>query len=431
MSKLSQFWAKVTTWRRVTTPRGFKYSSGVAVTDETSMKVAAFYRGLMYISSQIAKLPWNVKNVDNKIQSSHVVQFLLNTAPNNEMNSFRFKLFMIQQAILAGNAYAEIERNLLGKVIALWPLMTSRMEVKRDEYGRLIYKYTNEDGSISILEPRDVFHLPNFHTLDGITGQGLVAYATETLGIQLAADQMASGLFKNGGIPSGILKHKGKISEEALKRLKESWGKESGGANSGGTKILEEDMSYETVKIDAEMLQFLDSRKFGVLEIARFLGISPIKLFDTSAATYSNAEQANLEATTDTIHTWATNLEAEANVKLLNYEYGKLYTDIDLYQVSRGDMKTRADYFKTMIGIGTMTPNEVRDLEGMEGYAEGDNFYIATNNFTPVNRMDEVIDAQIKSKTQPQQPQDPKPKDEPTETEKALLQAAKDFLESR
>ena len=51
----------------------------------------------------------------------------------------------------------------------------------------------------------------------------------------------------------------------------------------------------------------------------------------------------------------------------------------------------------------------------MSGYGKvGDNYYIATNNFTPVNRMDEVIDAQIANKTAPA-PTPEKEKEDPEE----------------
>ena len=67
------------------------------------MQVAAFNRGLIYISTQIAKLPWDVKDVNNNIAEGPVAN-LLNLAANPEMNSFRWRLCMVQQAIIHGNS---------------------------------------------------------------------------------------------------------------------------------------------------------------------------------------------------------------------------------------------------------------------------------------------------------------------------------------
>jgi HK97 family phage portal protein len=282
-----------------------------------------------------------------------------------------------------------------------------------------------------ILDPYDVFHLANFHTKDGYLGQGVVSYGKEVLGINIAADNMAGGLFRNSGVPSGILSHPGTLSDEAYKRLKDSWAEQHGGRKSGGTSILEEGVAYAPINIPPEALQFLQSRQFGVLEIARFLGLPPTKLFDVVAAKYANVENSNLEVATDTLDSWATNFEMEADVKLLNERYGGRYTDIDLYDIFRGDMTTRATYFKSMMGIGAMTPNEIRHREGLDAYKEGDNFYIATNNFTPVNRVNDLIDADIEQKTKPAAA--PKPVADPNTTNKKqeLADAAIKYLSAK
>lgn len=380
--------------------RPFFFKGNTVVNEDNSMQVAAFHRGIVYISSQIAKLPWDLKDENNNILRNSISN-LLNLAPNPEMNAFHWRLFMVQQAIIHGNSFSEIERNTIGQPINLWPLNSLLMEILRTESGDLVYRYSNPDGGTVLLNPRDVFHLKNFHTKDGLVGQGLVAYAREVLGIQIAADNMASGIFHNSGIPSGILKHPGTLTDDAYERLKKSWAEQTSGKKSGSTSILEEGITYEALNIDPEALQFLQSRQFGVLELARFLGVPPTKLFDITAATYSNVENSNLEVATDTLDSWATNLELEADVKILNYRYGNRFTDIDLYSIFRGDMKSRGDYFKTMMSVGAITPNEIRSREGMAPYKEGDEYYIATNNFTPVSRMMDVIDAEITSKTKP------------------------------
>ncbi len=431
MGFIKNFFARITsTGKYIFSARSPFWSRAKTVVDEnTSMQVAAFHRGLIYISTQLAKLPWEIKDSNNEVITGPLSN-LLELAPNPEMNAFRWRLCMIQNAIIHGNAYAEIERDNLGRVIALWPLESCRMFLERTESGKLVYTYYDPSGGRIFLNPKDVYHLPNFHTKDGLIGQGIVSYGAETLGIQLAADNMAAGLFHNSGIPSGILSHPGKLSDEAYERLKKSWAENQGGKKTGSTSLLEEGTTYTAINIDSTALQFLESRQFGVREIARFLGVPPTKLFDDKASTYSNVEQANLEVATDTLDTWAINLEMEADVKILSNRFGGRYTDIDLRNIFRGDMKARSEYYKTMMSIGAMTPNQARKMEGLPGYGkDGDKYYIATNNFTPADRIDEVIDADITQKTKPTAPaalpapaKDPEPKQ--TQAEKDLHDAA-------
>lgn len=422
-----------TLWARLTNPGKYIYGprsswwsrGSTLVNPDSAMQVAAFNRGLIYVSTQLAKLPWDLKDKDNKLVVDGTIPSLLSLSPNPEMNSFMWRLTMIQNAICYGNSYSEIERDGAGRPVALWPLDSSKMDLRRTVRGDLVYVYSDPEKGDIVFLPRDIYHLRNFHTKDGLVGQGVVSYAREVLGIQIAADSMAAGLFHNSGIPSGILEHPGKLTDEAYKRLKDSWDSQQGGKKSGSTTILEEGMKYSAVNIKPDALQFLESRQFGVLEIARFLGIPPTKLFDVTASTYSNVEQSNLEVATDTLDAWAKNLELEADVKILNNRYGGRFTDIDLYEIFRGDMESRSKYFKDMLSIGAMTPNQVRAREGLPGYGSvGDNYYIATNNFTPVNRMDEVIDAEITQKTKT----NTAPAAQPSDTQKSLAQAAIEFL---
>lgn len=383
------------------TRRPFGFSGGTVVDADTSMQASAFYRGVIYISTQIAKLPWEIKDKNKNILDNNV-SYLLNVSPNEEMTAMHFKLYMLQCGIIEGNGYAEIERSMDGRPMALWPLNPRRVSPMRTLSGKLMYEVQNGNspGDTIYLSPKDMFVVRNLHTRDGIQGQGVVNYAMETLGITLGADRFANSLYANGGLPSGVLNYEGTLSDEAYERLSSSWKQEHGGRRTGATAILENGVTYKPISHAPDVLQFLDSRKFNVLEIARFLGIPPTKLFDITAATYNNIENANLEVATDTLDAWARNLEAEADWKLLGGRRGGMFSEIDLYQVFRGDMETRSTYFKNMMSTGSMKPNEIRNKEGLPGYSDGDRFYIATNNFTPADRVDEVLDSQIKKATQ-------------------------------
>lgn len=400
-----------------TSTRIFINTGGSVVYEDTAMQVSAFHRGVTYIATQLAKLPWEVKDNDNKVLFDHKVHKLLKYSPNPECTAFSFRVFLIESAILYGNGYAEIERDGIGRPVALWPIPSTHVDPIRDANNNLIYRIIG--GGIgnhpdAYLQKRDIFHLPSFYTKDGIVGLGLLEYAAETLGISLGANKFANALFSNGGMPAGTLQAPGTLSEPAAKRIKESWENAHGGRKTGGTAILEEGLEYKPISHDPQVLQFLESRKFSVLEVARFLGIPPTKLFDTEAATFNNIENANLEVATDTLDAWARNMESEADKKLLNNGFKGYKTEINMQAVFRGDMETRSKYFNTMMQSGAITPNEIRRAEGRTPYKDGEKFYIATNNFTPADRVDDVVDAQTA-------PKNPQPSEEENELNKEAL----------
>jgi HK97 family phage portal protein len=213
--------------------------------------------------------------------------------------------------------------------------------------------------------------------------------------------------------------------------VKQSWKENHSGRKSGGVAILEEGTKFNPTSMSPDVLQFLQSRQFNVLEIARFLGLPPTKLFDVTAATYSNQEQSNLEVATDTLDAWARALESEADVKLLNKQYGGRRSEMDLYAIFRGDMNTRANYFSKMMQVSSLSPNEIRMKEGLAPYEGGDRYFIAVNNYSPADRIDEIVDAQI-AKGEPKETKDIEEKDDVEEKDdKALVQAAIKYLEGK
>jgi HK97 family phage portal protein len=408
--------------------RAFAQAAGSFVDENSAMAVAAYHRGVIYISSQIAKLPWDVKSEKNEKVFDNIY-YMLNLRPNPEMNSMMFRLCMIQNAINHGNAFAEIERDIIGRPKSLWPIPSQSVELYRTPENTLVYRVIGGslNGQDVWLPLNDVFHIRNFHTKDGLVGQGLIAYAANTLGISLGGDKMASSLFANGGLPSGVLEVEGRLQDEAFKKIKESWDENHKGRKAGGVAILEEGVKYKPISMSPDILQFLESRKFSVLDIARFLGLPPTKLFDTDAATFNNQENSNLEVATDTLDAWARQFEIEADTKILSNQFGGKYTELDLYQVFRGDMTTRANYFSKMMQAAAITPNQIREREGLAGYSGGDRYFLAVNNYSPMDRVDELIDSQIEKNQGGQDPVNSSSKDTNGDSQE-LTKAAITFL---
>lgn len=382
--------------------RNFGFSGGTIVNSDTAMQSSGFYRGVVYLSSQIAKLPIQVKDKNNEVQTDmEIVTFLLNVQPNPETTAFFFKLYLTQCALIDGNGFAEIERYPDGRPKYLWPLNPRKVSPYRTPEGELVFEVNGggPNGETVYLRPRDLFLFRNLHTQNAITGLGLIGYMLDTLGISIGADKFANSLFANGGMPSGILKHPGRLSDEAYNRIKETWKEDTGGRKTGGTALLEEGMEYSPISHSPDVLQFLESRQFSILEIARFLGVPASKLFDPTSKSYNSLEQENLSVISDTLDAWAVNIQNEIDVKLLYNRRGGYKSEFDLYALSRGDMDTRSQYFSRMLQNGTYTPNQILKKEGMPTYEGGDRRYIASNNFSPIDRLDELIDATIEQKT--------------------------------
>ena len=116
----------------------------------------------------------------------------------------------------------------------------------------------------------EMIHLVGL-SFDGIVGKSVLEAARESIGLGLAADRFGGSFFGNGANVSAVLTHPGRLSDEAYKRLMRSWTQRNSGlVNSHKTAILEEGMSVEKMSISPQESQFISTRQFGVVDIARF-----------------------------------------------------------------------------------------------------------------------------------------------------------------
>jgi HK97 family phage portal protein len=147
--------------------------AGEMVTHDTAFKFSAFYRGVAYISETIGCLPWEViRETDTTTRKmvNHPAWNLLKKRPNPEMSAKTWRQTMVAWAISWGNGYSEIECNLAGQPVALWPISPDRVKVRRDaETLEIYYEVDNYVGGTSIIQPENMFHLRGLG-FDGLTG---------------------------------------------------------------------------------------------------------------------------------------------------------------------------------------------------------------------------------------------------------------------
>ena len=78
--------------------------------------------------------------------------------------------------------------------------------------------------------------------------------------------------------------------------------------------------------------------------------------------------------------------EMELNTKLFRKaSLGKEYIKFNTNALLRGNIKDRADFYKTMINSGVMSVNEVRSKEELNTITDGDKHFIPLNMTTIKN----------------------------------------------
>ena len=84
----------------------------------------------------------NTKTEERELVYDHPLYYLLHDEPNPEMTSFVFRETLMSHLLIWGNAYAQIVRDGNGRVLGLYPLLPNKMDVDRDERGKIYYVYS-------------------------------------------------------------------------------------------------------------------------------------------------------------------------------------------------------------------------------------------------------------------------------------------------
>lgn len=369
-------------------------SAGAYITPDTALKNAVVWRCVQYLSCGVAQLPWHVMreiNGGSERMSATRADYLLSRRPCPETGSFSWRQQMLSNALLHGNAYAEIERDNRGRVFHLWPIHPSRVAVKRDANGVLYYEVWNSSGGMVELRAEDMFHLRGLG--DGPVGYSVIAYAAESIGWAQATETFGATYFGEGMNPSGIVTTEKTLSVGALEIMRKDLQKLYKGPKGDRTMILDAGMDFKRLASTPEDSQFIETRQHQVEEICRWFGVPPHKVMHLLRATFSNIEHQSIEVVVDSVSPWIKAFEEEADYKLFGENRNGYFTKIDTRALLRGDHASRAQYYKTLFELGVLSTNQILALEDFNSIGpDGEHRYVSAN-LQPLGEVQPVDNA--------------------------------------
>lgn len=357
--------------------------AGVTVTPESALTFSAYFACIRVIAESVASLPLLVyrRRADGGKEraTQHPTYRLLKERPNPEMTSFEFRETLISHTAGWGNGYAEIEWNNAGAPTALWPLNPARMEVTRTA-GELRYLYRLPDGTTANLPAWRVHHLRGMSS-NGIVGYSIAHLAMQSIGLGLGTEEYGARFFGNGARPGVVLKHPGRLSTEAHKRLQDSWKADHQGlSNAHRTKILEEGMGIEAIGIPPEEAQFLETRKLQVVEVARWFRMPPHMIGDLEKATFSNIEHQSIDFVVHTLRPWLVRSEQRLHEDFFSEDERDAYfVEYLVDGLLRGDTPSRYSAYAVGRQNGWLSANDIRGFENMNPIEGGDEYLVPLN----------------------------------------------------
>lgn len=358
---------------------GADSAAGVNVTPSRALQQATVYACVRVLSEVVAQLPLFVYVREGRAKRrdpDHPLFPLLRARPNGWQTSFEWREQAISHVLLRGNAYSLINRDADGVVKELIPLSPDSVEVTQGADLTVTYTVRAAQGERRPYPASRMFHLRGL-SLDGVRGCSVIKFAKESIGSALAADDFGARLYKNRGVPGGVLTHPASLSPEKITQLRQEWDSGLSGESAHRTAVLHSGLEWKPIAMTAEDAQFIEAMKFKRRDIAAVFRVPPYKIGDVEQQPKANVEQQALEFVTDSVLPWLVRFEQAIARDLIADD--QHFAEFQVGGLLRGDIKTRYEAYKTGLMFGILSPNEVRELENLNPREGGDDYFMPLN----------------------------------------------------
>lgn len=388
------------------------------VNEATARSVSAVYRGAALLAGAVASLRLQVVHQPNnqisQVTESHRLASILDFQPDpkQSMTAYSFKNLIMQSRIFGGNFYARILYDNAARVIGLrhYPYQRVRVVQIMDPPYTRWYTFSEPDGKSGDPVPDDeVLHIMA-DANNGIIGESLIfSNAKTAIQQQLFMQTQSQNVHRHAIKPGGVVKLPSGFSADQKKRIQEFFKqKYQGSVNTGNLLWLDVGAEYQQLSpslslVDLQTIEFL---RYGVNDIARFLGIPSHLLNEQSqtSAWGSGIESIGRAFLQYTLEPHLRAIEEEMRLKL----FGKSDFEprFDRSPLQQTDAKTQAEIESRMINAGVWTINERRKKYNLPPQDDGDQSLV-NSTLVPLSKVGEDPAPQIADQTQqPEQPAD-------------------------
>jgi len=365
---------------------GYRSNSGELVSVAKSSSIATAYRAKNIISDDVAKLPFQMIRRNGRAISqvdpdpvTRNMAYLLQVSPNLwGWTPFQFKKAAMEWLLFYGNAYIWSPTKGPRQLLILPADKTTPVF---DMEGNLWYRHVFSNQVASYIPSVEILHLLINPDPTGFIGRGVITFARDTFGKQLAAHKTQSAFYKNGFMPAAYVKMDGELNADARGKVRVAYEEAVSGAENAYRLAVFDKRVLEFNPIDIQLkdAQFLESIDATDRDICNFFGL-PEHMLNRGKEAYNSNEQKYIEYLQGTLDAYLVPWEEAARIRWLSSaEQPNTYFKFIREALLRMDSKARAETMARRIQNGMMTPNEGREKDDMSAYDGGDIHLIPAN----------------------------------------------------
>lgn len=365
---------------------GYRSTANEMVTPDGMRAIATAYRAGNIISDAVANLPFQQMQRSGRrieqVQPDPIARnpaYLLQVSPNIwGWTPYHFKKVSIDWLLYYGNNY--IWSPSVGPRQMLI-LPANRTVPVFDLEGGLWYRHQFSNGQTAYIPAVEILHQIINPDQTGFMGRGVITFARETIGRQLAAYKAQSKQYAQGLLPAAYMQFEGDLSPDARKAVRAEYETAmSGSENAYRLAVLDRKITkFEPISMQNRDAQFLESIGANNEDIANFFGL-PLHMLNMGKEAYNSNEQKYIEYLQGTLDAYLVPWEEGARIRwLTRAEQADTYFKFIREALLRMSARDRAEKNEIQIRSGQLTPNEAREKDDASAYEGGDQYYMAGN----------------------------------------------------
>jgi HK97 family phage portal protein len=328
-------------------------SSSSGVTTSDALSLASVYRSVSIIATAMKQLGIHAYRDDVKVTPTP----LWIRQPDPKRTREVWMEQTVNSLALSGNAYWLVSRNPRNETVGLEVLNPFDVLINTDDFGNPVF-YTYRGTLKYSLD--QVQHLALMRVPGNVYGLGPIQAAQKELLNARDTRDYAATWFDNGGVPSGVLKSDQMLSPDAAEAAKTAWN----ALGSGGTVVLGNGLSYQSMYLNPRDAQFIEAQAWNVQQVGRLFGIPANMLMasvDGNSMTYTNMEQEQMAFVRYTLSQYI--VEIESAMSYLSTRGVEVKVNVD--SLLRSDTLTRYQAHQIALASGWMSIDEVRHIEDL------------------------------------------------------------------
>lgn len=347
---------------------------------DNALQLSTVWACVWLLSNVIATLPlfvYRAKDGRRDLARDEMLWTVLHDSPNSRMTPVEFWTAMLLNLLLRGNAYARIERNAAGQVMALWPMSADQVEPIVQTDGSVVYFY-QIGVNVAVLAAANVLHIKDIG--NGTIGLDRLDYMRTSTSEAVHAQTVANNLFANGGKPSGLLMIDRVLKPEQREAIRANFAQMAEGSTSR-LVVLEADMKYQQVNLTPQDQQLLETRRFSVEEICRWFGVPPVLVGHSNVTAWGSGIESLTEGFYKfTIRPLLVRIEQALTKRVMSpADRSRLSLEFSFDALLRASLKDRMEIYSKAVQNGIKTRNECRQLENDPPIAGADQLTAQTN----------------------------------------------------